>query len=203
MLVEQMSEADKERFKQSANKLLTNCFIVKSNEALKTHFTFITQKYLEFTEFFGYLGYEIFKNDLYGVIGISNLSGTGRLQLKKYETILLLILRLIYIEKRQELTLNNQILITVSDIHEKFFILNLNQKQVLDKTTLKDAMRLFKKYNLIQLLDRDVINEDSRIILYPSILFAINNENITEVYEKVNNKLTIINEGRDLDEEVV
>lgn len=203
MLIEQLSEADKERFRHAANKLLTNCFIVKSNETLKTHYTFISQKYAEFTEFFSCLGYELFKNDLNGVIGISNQFGTGRLHLKKFETILLLILRLIYIEKRKELSLNNQILITVSEIHEKFMILNLNQKQVLDKTILKDAMRLFKKYNLIQLLDRDVIIEDSRIILYPSILFAITNDNLTEVYETVNNKLSVINERRNIDEEVV
>lgn len=203
MLLEQMSEADKERFKHAANKLLNSCFIVKNNEALKTHYTFISQKYNEFTEFFGYLGYELFKNDLNGVIGISNTFGTGRLHLKKYETITLLILRLIYIEKRKELTLNNQIIITVSEIHGKFVILNLNQKQVLDKTTLKETMRLFKKYNLIQQLDRDVIHEDARIILYPSILFAITNEDLAEVYETINNKLSILKEGRYIDEEIV
>ena len=202
MLVEQLSEADKERFKHAANKLLNSCFIVKNNEALKTHYAFISQKYNEFTEFFGYLGYELFKNDLNGVIGISNTFGTGRLHLKKYETITLLILRLIYIEKRKELTLNNQIIINVSEIHGKFMILNLNQKQVLDKTTLKDTMRLFKKYNLIQQLDRDVTDEDARIILYPSILFAITNEDLAELYELINNKLSILNEGRYIDEEI-
>jgi len=52
-------------------------------------------------------------------------------------------------------------------------------------------------------LDRDVIHEDARIILYPSILFAITNEDLAEVYETINNKLSILKEGRYIDEEIV
>lgn len=202
MLVEQLNEIDKDRFRNSGNKLFNQCFIVKSNETLRPHYTFILQNYLEFTEFFSYLGYELFKNEIYGVIGLCNKNGTGRLQLKKYETILLLILRLIYIEKRKELSLNNHLITTVNEIHEKFIVLDINQKQILDKTTLKDTMRLFKKYNLIQLLDRDLLQEDARIILYPSILFAITNENLNEVYNLVNGKIAALNERRKIDEEI-
>ena len=48
---------------------------------------------------------------------------------------------------------------------------------------LRDAVRLFKRYNLIYNIDADVTKSNARIRIYPSILFAVTNENITLMYE--------------------
>lgn len=51
-----------------------------------------------------------------GVVALTSQQGTGRLRLKKIESILLLILRLLYIEKRKELSLLMPLEIIRNDI---------------------------------------------------------------------------------------
>ena len=53
-----------------------------------------------FIPFFDLLGYDLKINEDQGVIGIVNQFGTGRLALGKYESIFLLILRILYVEMR-------------------------------------------------------------------------------------------------------
>ena len=47
------------------------------------------------------------------------------------------------------------------------------------------ALRLFRRYQLIELLDSDLKNEESRVLIYNSILMAVRVEDIKSVYEKV------------------
>lgn len=50
-----------------------------------------------------------------------NQFGTGRLALGKYESILLLILRLLYVEKRKELaTFSEEVTVLMEEIREKY-----------------------------------------------------------------------------------
>lgn len=55
---------------------------------------------------------------------------------------------------------------------------------------LKDTLRIFRKYNLISNLDSDVTLSGARVVIYPSILFALSNDDVTGLYEKVHVKLT-------------
>lgn len=197
------STVQKDKFRIAANKLLNNCFILKKKEETRNDYIFIVQNKDLFIEYFDLIGYSIEINDMYGVVALSSLNGNGRLRLKKIESIILLILRLLYIEKRKELSLNEDVVVLIDDIHQKYNMLKIEAKLNIDKTMLRDAVRLFKKYNLIYNIDSDVTKSDSRIRIYPSILFAITNENITEMYENINDKLNkYINGGeQDNDEE--
>ena len=136
---------------------------------------------------------------MYGVVALSNSYGSGRLRLKKIESIILLILRLLYIEKRKELSLNEDVVVLAEDIHQKYNMLKIESKLNIDKTMLRDSVRLFKRYNLIYNLDSDVTKSNTRIRIFPSILFAIPNENITEIYEAINDKLDKYINGGDPD----
>lgn len=197
------STVQKDKFRIAANKLLNNCFILKKKEDTRNDYIFIVQNKSLFIEYFDLLGYDIEINEMYGVVALSNVYGTGRLRLKKIESIILLILRLLYIEKRKELSLNEDVVILADDIHQKYNMLKIESKLNIDKTMLRDAVRLFKRYNLIYNLDSDVTKSDARIRIYPSILFAITNENLTEMYDAINDKLNkYINGGeQDSDEE--
>ena len=46
---------------------------------------------------------------------------------------------------------------------------------------MNNALRLFRRYNLIGILDKDLLKEESRIILYDSILMAVRVEDIKRV----------------------
>ena len=184
------SSTQKDKFRIVANKLLNTCFILKRKEDTRDDYFYIIQNKKYFVDYFDLLGYSIDVNESLGVISIRNDFGTGRLRLKKIESILLLILRLLYVEKRKELSLNKDVIVLSDEIQQKYALLNLKTKTRLDKTMLKDTLRIFRKYNLISNLDSDVTLSDARVVIYPSILFALSNDDVTDLYEKVHVKLT-------------
>lgn len=196
------SIVQKEKFRVAANKLLNNCFIMKKREDTRNDYIFISQNKDLFTEYFDLLGYKIEINDMQGVAALISMNGTGRLRLKKIESILLLIVRLLYIEKRKELSLNEDVLVLTDEIHQKYNMLKIDAKPNLDKTVLRDATRLFKRYNIVSNLDSDVTLSDARIKIYPSVLFAVPNDNVTTMYDAINEKLNrYMNGGEQNDDE--
>lgn len=91
------SLVQKDKFRSAANKLLNHCFIIKRREDMRNDYVFVVQNKRLFDEYFDLLGYELRVNESSGVIGLLSLTGTGRLRLKKIESVLLLILWLLYI----------------------------------------------------------------------------------------------------------
>lgn len=59
----------------------------------------------------------------------------------------------------------------------------------LDKTTMRNALGLFKRYYLISNLDSDMSSPDTRIKIWPSVLFAITTESLDEIYRASKEKL--------------
>lgn len=198
------SVIQKDKFRNAANKLLNHCFIVKRKEDLRSDYIFIIQNKEYFEEYFDLLGYELKINENSEVIGLLNYNGTGRLRLKKIESIILLILRLLYIEKRKELGFHDDVIVLAESIHEKYGMLKIDSKINIDKTSLKEAFRVYKRYNLINTLDSDITKPESRIKIYPSVLFAVSNDNINDLYDQVKNKLDYyLNGGETANDEEV
>ncbi|MCD8379090.1 MAG: DUF4194 domain-containing protein [Lachnospiraceae bacterium] len=176
-----MLQKDKDEFRRVCNKLMSTCFIVKRNEATRADYYFILRMKPVFERYLDVLGYSLEINEDYGVIQLVNRENYNHLNLRLNDSIILLILRILYDEKKRELSLTD-VVVNLGDIQEKFLSLKIREKQI-DKTTMGNALRLFKRYNLIEILDRELNQEDSRIIIYDSILMAIRVEDIRRVYE--------------------
>ena len=184
------SVAMKEKFRIAANKLLNQCFLLKKREDTKKEYAFVRENREMFTEYFELLGYELKINEDQGVIGLTNSFGTGRIELTKYDSILLLILRLLYIEQRKELaTSSEDVTVLMEEIREKYAMLKIKAKPMLDKGMERGMVRLFRRYNMIQNLDSDVNQADARIVIYPSVIMAVPVENINEYFEMTQKKL--------------
>ena len=193
------SVAQKEKFRIAANKLLNHCFLLKKREDTKKDYMFVKQNLEMFVTYFELLGYDLKLNEDQGVIGIANQFGTGRVDLNKYNSIILLILRLLYIEKRKELaTYSEEVTVLMEEIREKFAMLKIKSKPNLDKSMEKDFVKEFKKYNIIQNLDTDVNQADTRIVIYPSIILAVAVENVNDYYEMTMQKLKEYAENKDI-----
>ena len=184
------SVAMKEKFRIAANKLLNQCFLLKKKEDTKKEYAFVRENREMFAEYFDLLGYELKTNEDQGVIGLTNSFGTGRIELTKYDSILLLILRLLYIEKRKELaTSSEDVTVLMEEIREKYAMLKIKAKPLLDKGMERGMVRLFRRYNIIQNLDSDVNQADARIVIYPSVIMAVPVENINDYFEMTQKKL--------------
>lgn len=184
------STAQKEKFRTAANKLLNQCFLLRRREDTKKEYVYVRQNRELFVPFFDLLGYELRINEDQGVIGIVNQFGTGRLALGKYESIFLLILRILYVEKRKELgAFSEEATVLMEEIREKYAMLRIKAKPMLDKGMERQMISLLRRYNLIQSLDGDVSRSDARIVVYPSILMAVTVEDINDYYAMTEQKL--------------
>ena len=106
------------------------------------------------------------------------------MNLKLYDSIVLLILRILYDEKKRELSAIEEVIVNLGDIQDKFLSLKIREK-IIDKTTMRNALNLFRRYQIVELLDKDMGDEESRILIYDSILMAVRADDIKAAYEKL------------------
>lgn len=185
--IDVLENVPKDKFRATANKLLNECFIIKKNKDTISDYNFILNYRDYFISLFDVLGYELAIQEDQGVIGINNPAGTGRIHLKKIESMLLLILRLLYIEERKKVSQTGDVIVIVDQVYDKYNMLKMQNK--LDKTTLRNSMGLFRRYHLIQNLDADMSNPDTRVIIYPSILLAVANSSLDDMYQAAKDKI--------------
>ena len=181
---ENFSQAQKNQFMDIANKLLTNTFLARAKENNKVDYYFVLNFKEVFDEFFSILGYEVLLDAQQGVVMLSGVMANQSLKLKRDETLVLLILRILYHEKMKETSLNENIVISVEDIHTKYNYLEIKKR--INKTDLVNSLRLFRRFNIIDCLG-DVTQATCRVTIFPTILYAINTENVTEVYNSIQN----------------
>ena len=112
--IDVLENIPKDKFKATANKLLNECFIIKKNKDTVSEYNFILNYRDYFVSLFDVLGYELVIQEDQGVIGINNPAGTGRIHLKKIESMLLLILRLLYIEERKKVSQTGDVIVIVT-----------------------------------------------------------------------------------------
>ena len=130
------------------------------------------------------------------MIQLTNDYNYNRLNLKLYESVILLILRILYDEKKRELSVSDEVIINLGDIQDKYLSLQIREKMI-DKTTMRNALSMLRRFQIIETLDRDLGNEESRILIYDSILMAVRIDDIRKAYEK----LEIYRKGKQTDEE--
>ena len=182
-LSEFLGDVPKEKFRMTANKLLNECFLLKCCEETKKSYYYVLNHKELFAAFFDLLGYEINIIEEFGMISLSNSFGTGRLRLTRTESTILLLLRLIYIEKSRELSQINEVLISVDDIYERYKMLKI--KRVLGKTQMRTSLSKLKKYHIINNLDTDMGNPETRIQIYPSVTLAVKSADLEQLYQSL------------------
>jgi len=185
-IFEGMLQRDRDEFTRISNRLLSQCFICKKNEITRADYYFIMKHKDKFTEYLSILGYRLEINEEYGVVQLVNTQNYNRYNMKLFESVILLILRILYDEKKRELSVSDEVLINMGDIHEKFMSLKIRDKMI-DKTTLRNAISTLRRFQLVEPLDRDLSNEDARLIIYDSILMAVRVEDIQAAYKKLEN----------------
>lgn len=183
-LLEGMLQKDKDEFKRICNRLLGNCFICKGNQTSRSDYYFVLKYRDRFRSYLDVLGYRLEINEEYGVIQLTNPQNYNHLNLKLFESIILLILRILYDEKKRELSASDEVIVNLGDIQDKYLSLKIRDKMI-DRTTMRNALSLFRRFQLVETLDKDLSNEESRILIYDSILMAVRVEDIRQAHEKL------------------
>lgn len=97
--LEKMTNPQQAMFRDVANKLLAYNFLARDKKDNKEAYYFLMSYKDIFDEFFKILGLEITLNQQQGSVMLQGFSQGQTLRLKRDETLVLLILRLLYHEK--------------------------------------------------------------------------------------------------------
>ena len=119
---------------------------------------------------------------LLGVAALYNRSGSNRYRLNKVESYFLLVLRLIYAEAAEKLTLRRDVTCSVRDLLEKLSMFNLLEKKLSDKS-LSEGLSTLREFNLIDRVEGEWSEPETQLVIYPSVLLAVNEEQIRQLYE--------------------
>ena len=170
-----------------ANYLLNNCFLIGNVDSTREKYYYVINHEESFRQLFQPIGYTLVIHRNLRVVQLINNHGTGRLALKKYESIMLLIFRLLYVEKRESLsTSEDKVVVTVEEIKNEYEKLYLPRK--FDKVLLEDSLRNIKRYNLVQPLDK-LLDMDAKIQVYASVMLAMPDTTISTAYEQTSKLL--------------
>ncbi len=184
MRYQELNIREKEDFKRVCNYLLSHSLLTRYKENNKKDYYFVENNILAINEYFEILGFEVELNRNLKSVQLINKFGRNKLQFVLFESITLLILRILYQEKMQDLSLSEHVVIEVEELQNKFIALGFKDR-LMDKTSLKGTLGKFKRFNIIETLDRDVTLGDSRVIIYPTIQMLVRSENIDIIYEKL------------------
>ncbi len=171
-----------------ANYLLNHCFLVGTLDVTKEKYYTLLANLEEMQQLFEPLGYTIQVNRTLRVAQLVNQFGAGRVEFLKYESILLLLFRLLYVEKRETLSVQEQIVtITVEELETEYNKLNLPRK--LDRRMLEDSLRKFRRYHLAMALER-LDSATGRIQIFPSIILLMPEEKIEKACQETRERLS-------------
>lgn len=193
-LLEGLSQKDREQFRRICGKLLSTCFICKKNESTRADYYFILRMKETFEAYLEVLGLTLEISEAYGVVQLVSREGMGHVNLRLMDSIILLILRILYDEKKRELSLTD-VVVNVGDIQDKYLSMKIRSRQI-DKTAMNNGLRTLKRYGIIGLLDSDMTQEDARILIYDAILMAVRVDDI----EKTADLLEKYRKGESKDE---
>lgn len=183
-----------------ANYLLNKCFLLGGYEQTRSRYYQVLNNREEFQALFRPLGYTLVLHPSHlKVIQLINNHEGNQAHLLKYESILFLILCLLYIQKRESLSSGEDwVVATVEEIETEYKKLNLARK--LDRRLLEDVFRTFRSFNLATTIDR-LDNAAARVQIFPSVILAVPDNKIDWSCEQTRACLAQYQKARAQDEE--
>lgn len=191
-----LKEAEKTTFSRIVNKLLQVNLLTKRKISDANDYRFILAFKEIFEAFFVLMDFSLNIKREDEVVYITNDSLYNHLRLKKEESILLLVLRILYQRKKDFVTLDEDVEIFLHEIHSELMRIGYLDNKRITKDKLKPTLSFLRSYNLIDYIDRG-LHDDARIKIYPTIIYVTNLESIKEVVDKLDGYM----EGSEINEE--
>jgi hypothetical protein len=190
-LHEALSSSDKEEFTRLVNLILSHTFIIRNTFNQKSmsmkinpDYRFVERHYDLFLDYLHYAGWALLKENDYGVIALENAYEQNRIRLGRGTTLILYILKLIFEEEREKVTLRHEILTTTGQIVQKMITLGLIPKRPAIKD-LTESLRQLSYHNIIEKMDGPWHEPDTKILILPSILLIVSNASISRLQDEI------------------
>ncbi|TVY12323.1 DUF4194 domain-containing protein [Candidatus Phytoplasma pini] len=184
-----LKEQEQNLFSKIINKLLQVNYLTAQKSADINDYHFLLLHKEIFIFFLQLLDFELKIEKQDEVIFIKNLNHFNKLKLKKEESLILLILRILFQQKKENLGNYDKVTIYLQNIYQELTKISYVEIKKLTKEKMKNILVLFRRYNIIDYSDNDYLLDNLIIIIYPSILYIIDLKMVQQYKELIDNKL--------------
>lgn len=181
----ELTEKEKGDFKDTIIRFLKVNFILKKiNNDL---YIFILRHRDLFSLFFEYLNFEFKLREDKELAYIKCNDNKLSKNFTKNETLCLLVLRLLYQKKLDEVSLSSDIEITVEELQNELFASGFEgaSSDRVKKSNLIETLRTFKKHNIVAYNSDELGLDKSIITIYPSIEVAMDFKEMSEIVTRL------------------
>ena len=178
------------------NWLLAHTYLLQGDYAFEDNmrrtnpdYLFVERNFELFQSYLEYAGFRLERDTNYGVISLASSYEFNRVKLDKATTLMLYVLRLIYEEEREKLSLSRDIFTTTGDLVHKMLSLGVIKRKPAN-LTLRDSLRTLNRFRIVEKVDGPWENADTRLLILPTILFIVTNERISNMYQLIDEEET-------------
>lgn len=179
-----LKEGEKNNFSRVANKLFQVNFLTKKKVGDATDYRFILAYKELFESFYALTDFSLHIHREDEVVYIANDNLFNHMRLRKTESVMILVLRILFQRKKDYVTLDEDVEIFLNEIHAELTRIGFLDHKRITKDKLKPALVFLRNYNIIDYIDKG-LHDDARIKIYPTILYITNLDNIKEVVNKL------------------
>jgi hypothetical protein len=177
---ERLSDSERDRLRVALNLLFTESFLVRGIEHHAASYRFVTSNFELVEKYLAVAGWGLRRDEMLGVVAFQG-PPSARHSLSRDESLLLLILRLLFEEKAGEISLHGQRTVRQQDIMEKYRVL---ADATWRKTRYLGMLRRFQVLRLIRVVGSES-DPEATVILYPSIPFALDGMAVDEAAARI------------------
>lgn len=178
-----LSETEKNNFSRLVNILQNQTFIIHDKESDRADYLFLFRHRDLFSPFFEIIDYEFVYDAPNQLFYVKTLQNRNRFAFHKFETALLLILRELYYVKKKEVTSEVKVIVSLEDIMGKLRTTQIFKEEK-KLTNYEDAMRLFRRYKLIDFVAKKV-DETTNFEILPSIQILIPQDKLEDILSRL------------------
>ncbi|MDD3068092.1 MAG: DUF4194 domain-containing protein [Acholeplasmataceae bacterium] len=177
-------EGEKSNFSRIVNKLYQVNLLTKKKPGDQNDYRFILAYKDVFESFFALTDFTLNIMRADEVVYIQNENYFNHMRLRKTESILILVIRILYQRKKDLITLDEHVEIYLNEIHDELTRIGYLDNKRITKDKLKPGLSFLRSYNLIDYIDKG-LHDDARIKIYPTILYVTNMDSIKSVVDRL------------------
>jgi hypothetical protein len=175
-LIRELSNDDFEQFRAAVRVLTSKTFIIRGIEKERELYHFTLRNIALFDDWFSCMDASLVRDESLGVIAFRG-QGNTRIHFSREEICAVLVLRLLYEDKKLEVSLSNFPAVTIEDFQQKY---NAMTGEEIKKTALINVLRRLSSCKLVTVDSQDYADPEGLILLYPSIPLSIDRDGIDD-----------------------
>jgi hypothetical protein len=183
-LIRDLSNDEFERFRAAIRTLTSKTFIIRGIEKERELYNFTIRNGALFDAWFSCMDAFLVRDESLGVIAFRG-QGNTRLHFSREEICAVLVLRLLYEDKKIEVSLSGFPAVSIADFQQKY---NAMTGEEIRKTALINVLHRLSSCKLIVVESQDYADPEGLILLYPSIPLSIDRDGIDEALSYLQSK---------------